>query len=66
MEIIATPIKAKDLQPGDLFSNVGALYWNQINTNLFGSIGEKVYLRTLEPCPDDQAEDDVYKITILP
>lgn len=63
MTILATPIKAGDLKPGDLFSNVGALYWNQVNTNLMQSIGEKVYIRTIEPCPEDQKDDEVHLIT---
>lgn len=65
MTITSLPIKAKDLKPGDLFSNVGPLYWKQVQNNILGSIGEKVYIRTMEPCPDDQAEDEVYLITIL-
>lgn len=63
LKIIATPIKGKYLQPGDLFSTVGPEYWDFYQER--ESIGEKVYIRTdtsaLE-APDSEAI--VYKIEI--
>lgn len=62
MKFIATKIKASELQPGDMFSNVGQLYWNNVGTR--HSIGERVYLRTEELCPTEQIQDEIYKITM--
>lgn len=63
MKIKATPIKGKDLLPGDLFSTAGPSYWNHFKNRM--SIGEKVYIRT--ETSSTQAEDreaEVYKIEI--
>ena len=62
MKIIATPKKGKDLRTGDLFSSVGPTYWDHHKEN--HSLGEKVYIRTEQPCPEDQRREDVFKITI--
>lgn len=62
MRINAIPIKAKDLRPGDLFSTGGPNYWD--NYRKAGVIGERVYIRTEEPTPPDQAEHQVYRIEI--
>jgi len=56
-------IKAKDLQPGDLFSTAHPLYWEHIDNR--PSVGEKVYIRTNTLAPEDQKEDIVYKIRII-
>jgi hypothetical protein len=61
MKIIAEPCLCKDLQPGDLFSTLGQEYWDCAG----GGVGEKVYIRTLVECPEDQADDPIYRITIL-
>lgn len=61
--ILAEPVLAEDLQPGDLFSTRGPAYWDRIS--FIGSIGEAVYIRTEEPAtsaPD--AESLVFRITI--
>jgi len=63
MKINCTPIKGKDLKPGDLFSTVGSIYWDNIKENK--SIGEKVYIRT--EIPYENASDfdiTVYKLEI--
>ena len=63
MKIKATPIKGKDLKPGDLFSTAGPLYWDDVKDTY--AIGEKVYIRT--ETPYDRANDfnsTVYKIEI--
>ncbi len=60
MKIIATPIKAKDLSAGDLFSTASQKYWDFRDKN---SIGEKVYIRTDAPTPKDQENEEVYLIT---
>jgi len=58
----ATPIKARDLKPGDLFSTAGPDYWDTALNDL--SVGERVYIRTNAPTPPEQADIDVYLITI--
>jgi hypothetical protein len=63
MKIIATPVKGKDLQPGDLFSVKGPEYWNYFEEK--GAIGEKVYIRTATPSSTAPDENEmVYRITI--
>jgi hypothetical protein len=64
MKVFAEPVKGKDLQPGDLFSNVGQLYWTWAlrRTN---SIGEKCYIRTDTPLPEDQLKEEVYRLTVV-
>ena len=64
MKIKAIKIKGKDLEAGDLFSSIGELYWNEKNIKAHRSIAEKVYIRTEEPCPKDQEEEEIYKIEI--
>ena len=63
MKAKATPVIARDLQPGDLFSTYGPDYWDGIDALL--SIGELVYIRTNTPAsnaPDPDAE--VFRIEI--
>lgn len=62
MKVIATEVKCKELKEGDLFSTASQLYWDNAPNNL--SVGEKVYVRTAQTCPDDQAEETIYRITI--
>lgn len=64
MRIIATKVTAKDLKPGDLFSNVDQHYWDLAVALNAAVIGERVYIRTNAPCPEDQAEDEIYRIEI--
>lgn len=64
MNIRALPSKAKHLRPGDLFSTADQSYWDGHAERK--SIGERVYIRTEEPCPDDQAEERVYLILVRP
>ena len=54
MKITVKEIKSQDLKPGDLFSAAGELYWKAVERNDKRSIGEKVYIRTDEACPEDQ------------
>jgi len=62
MKIQAEKVRAEELVPGDLFSTVGRAYWDNLDD--FGYIGEKVYIRTDVPCPEDQADVVVYRLTI--
>jgi hypothetical protein len=63
MTIKATPIVARNLKPGDLFSTLGAEYWDHIDVS--GSCGEKLYVRTNAPTHDSQhPEDIVYLIEV--
>ena len=64
MKIKTTRLFGRDLKAGDLFSTAGQDYWDGVNANLKGSIGEKVYIRTKEVCPIGQEEEIVYKLTI--
>lgn len=72
MKVIATKVKAEELKPGDLFSTMGQRYWNtaargdgeaSVRRGLY-SVGESVYIRTDTPCPKEQADNEVYRITI--
>ena len=56
-------VKAKDLRPGDLFSNAGADYWNGRRDKT--AVAEKVYMRTECPCPVDQENDKVYRVMMV-
>ena len=61
MKIVATKVRGEELKPGDLFSTADQLYWDHYDPL---SIGEKVYIRTEAPCPPDQKDDPIYRITI--
>lgn len=62
MKVVATPIKAKDLKPGDLFSIAGPNYWRNIDK--LKIIGEKVYIRTNNVEISGQEDVDLFCITI--
>jgi hypothetical protein len=57
----AEPVLARELRAGDLFSTAGPSYWRQTP---LGALGERVYIRTHEPCPAEQADELVYRLTI--
>ena len=60
-KIIAEPVRATDLKPGDLFSpDHGPEYW-WVFPN-FLSVGEGVFLRTASPCPPEDADVVVYRL----
>lgn len=66
MKVIVTKAKAGDLEPGDLFSNVGSSKWDAAMQS-HGDVcvlGVLVYIRTSDQCPESRAEEDVYRITI--
>lgn len=63
MKIRATPIKGRDLVPGDLFSTHGPEYWDQFGQT--AAVGEKVYIRTTAPTPDHAGDQDVYRIEVI-
>lgn len=66
MKIMATKIKCVDLVAGDLFSTADQSYWDEVNENKSGSIGEKVYIRTIQPCNKYQdPKEEVNKIYII-
>jgi hypothetical protein len=63
MKIKATPIKAIDLKPGDLFSTAGPSYWDHYQNRM--SIGERVYIRTCTSALDvDDSNETVFLIEI--
>ncbi len=59
----AEAVLGKDLQPGDLFSTAGSRYWD--NAMDKESIGEKVYIRTNAPCPENQENVSIYRVVVL-
>jgi hypothetical protein len=61
MRIIATPIKGKDLLPGDLYSSLGQDIWDDVPD---GDLGAIVNIRTNTFCPQKLANEKIYKITI--
>jgi|GEM_PF-2700758 len=64
MKIVATKIKAIQLNPGDLFSTAGQEYWDSITKDKL-CVGEKVYIRTVNPCPENQANEDIFRLSIF-
>lgn len=63
MQVLTEKVKAKDLKAGDLFSTAGQEHWGLIDT--LTAVGERVYIRTNTPCPTTQAEDEIYRITVI-
>lgn len=62
--VTATPIIARDLQPGDLFSTVGNDYWATALDA--GGIGERVYIRTNGDADiASDGDSKVYKIEVV-
>ena len=66
MVIKVENITGKDLQPGDLFSIVNEVWWESVNNRDTDPtpIGEMVYIRTNAPCPEDQRDDKLVRLTI--
>ncbi len=66
VRIKATPTKARDLKPGDLFSIVGQATWDRLLQDPL-AIGQRVYIRTNAPADvADDADEEVHKIEIVP
>ena len=63
MRIIATACLASDLKSGDLFSTGDQDTWDDLSHDLF-AVGQKVYIRTHNPCPPDQAAEPIFRLTI--
>jgi hypothetical protein len=58
-----TTCKGKDLKPGELFTTAGQEYWDRVSTT--SSIGEKVFVRTDAPVPNEfEANADVFKLEV--
>ena len=66
MIIKVEKVTGKDLQPGDLFSTVNEEWWGSVNDRDMdpAPVGEKVYIRTNAPCPEDQKDDALVRLTI--
>jgi len=64
VKIVAIKVKAGDLKPGDLFSTGGQNYWDGVMQDTEDVVGERVYIRTTVPCPEDQVDEDIYRVTI--
>lgn len=63
-KVVATEVKARELEPGDLFSSLGPEYWD---TALEGdSVGERVYIRTHQSADSaSDADSPVYRIEVV-
>lgn len=66
MIIKVETVTGKDLQPGDLFSVVDEEWWGSVNDRDMdpAPVGERVYIRTNAPCPKDQVDDELVRLTI--
>lgn len=65
VKVVATLVKGKDLQPGDLFSAVGPWHWSGVELVADpAALGERVFIRTNSPCPVEQEEEPIYRITV--
>lgn len=64
MRIAAEKCYAFELQPGDLFSVASQLEWDAFSLDE-EAIGQQVYIRTNSPCPEEQENDIVFRITIV-
>ena len=64
MRVIAEPIRAADLQIGDLFSNHGPIYWQQFPR--FLAVGHGLFLRTAAETPEEDAEVIMYRLRLVP
>jgi len=62
MKIIVTKVKGKDLKSGDLFTTANQEYWDNRSPL---ALGEKVYIRTDMPCPENQKEEEIYRVDII-
>jgi len=62
MKFKVETVKAKELQPGDLFTSYDEEYWEGVPRP--GVVGEKVFIRTTEPCPEDQTDIKVCRIEV--
>ena len=62
IRIIAEKVKGKDLKAGELFSTANQSYWDSGVNKL--SVGEKVYIRTNCPCPKNEENEEINRITI--
>lgn len=63
MRIVAKVCYAGELEAGELFSTASQVEWD-IFASDHEAIGQKVYIRTNAPCPEDQAKDIVYRVTV--
>lgn len=59
----ATPIKGRDLKPGDLFSTAGPEYWDHVGER--DSVGERAYIRTETPAHSEDLDMMVYLIEVI-
>ena len=63
ISVVVIKVRAADLQPGDLYSFNGPIYWEAtMNDN---TIGQRAYIRTNTPLPPEKRNIPVYKLTVL-
>ena len=61
--VVAIQVRGADLQPGDLFSTAGPGYWEAAMNSNFA--GQRAQIRTNAPCPPEERNAPVYKLTVL-
>jgi hypothetical protein len=64
VRIVAEMRYAHEIEAGELFSIASQLEWDEFSKDE-EAIGQKVFIRTNSPCPPDQANDIVYRITVI-
>lgn len=68
MRIIAEALLCHELKAGDLFSTLEQEGWDgDLKRIQEGDpvVGMRVYIRTDTPCPENQAMDRIYRVTII-
>lgn len=70
MKIKATAMKARDLEPGDLFSVRDQKYWDGVTkprSIVFNElvVAHMIFMRSVNDCPEDQEDTDIFKLTII-
>lgn len=63
VRIVATLVKGRDLNEGDLFSTAGPEHWDSFHE--CPGVGERVYIRTKNPTKPDDMDTDTYHIEIV-
>lgn len=64
MKFVAVQVPVEEILPGEMFSAAGSDYWDGAASGTRGSIGERVYLRTLAPVPEEDVGTFIYRITV--
>lgn len=63
VRVIAEKVEAYNLEPGDIYSELGPEYWSQFPFR-DKLVGEHVFMRTY--VTDDEEKELVYRLTVVP